>query len=336
MRITIFSTILVSLTLLGIAFFNFAVLDQSATLVKTKSDSGSMRVVIADLPIAQALPLYVAMERGYFDEAGIVVERIRMDSPAQIVDGLLSGRVDMAIDAATGIVAVAEAKIPGRLKIFMLAGGTASVRNDSILVPNDSSLSFVTDLRGGTLGVLPGIQWRAIAAHVLSKNDLTVGEDVTLVEIAPGLQIQALASKQIDALLAVEPIPTVILGQGIGKEIMLSPTAIYVADPFFGGAGVVSDSFRAKHPQTVTAVIEVLKRAVEDIRLDPAGVRPYLTKYTALSDVVSNDVPLPIFVMKNELTDTDQQSLQAFINVFTELGLLAQTVDGQALLIENQ
>ena len=81
------------------------------------------QIKIADLPIVQGLPLYLAIEKGYFTEAGLDVERVKFENPNQIIDSLLSGQVQFAVDAATGITGIADLKNPGKLKIFLLAGG---------------------------------------------------------------------------------------------------------------------------------------------------------------------------------------------------------------------
>jgi ABC-type nitrate/sulfonate/bicarbonate transport system substrate-binding protein len=46
---------------------------------------------------------------------------------------------------------------------------------------------------------------------LFAKEGIDIDKDLTVVELAPGLQVQALASKQIDALLALEPMSTIAL-----------------------------------------------------------------------------------------------------------------------------
>src|SRR3989344_803669 len=82
-------------------------------------------VKIAYLPVTQGLPLYLAIEKGYFKDAGIDVEAIRVDSPNLILNMLVSGQVDFgAPSTAAGITAVAEYANPGKLKIFAVGGSS--------------------------------------------------------------------------------------------------------------------------------------------------------------------------------------------------------------------
>ncbi|TAK57420.1 transporter substrate-binding domain-containing protein, partial [Patescibacteria group bacterium] len=191
------------------------------------------KVRVAYLPGVQALPLYLALNKGYFKEAGLNVEAVKFDAPNQIIDALLSGQADAAFAAAGGITAVAESKKPGSIKVILLNGATAGHEGDSILVKKDSTITSVGQLRGKKVGVLPGIQWRTIAQHVFSENGLSVPADITLVELAIPLQAQALASGQVDALLAIEPVITVVRSNGIGKDIMTSTANRFIADPFY-------------------------------------------------------------------------------------------------------
>ncbi len=155
------------------------------------------KVKIAYLPIIQGLPLYLSIEKGYFTAAGIEVETVKFDAPNQIIDALLSGQVDFgAPGAATGIAGIAETKKPDSLRIFLLTGGDTVVSNDSILVKNDSKINSLQDLKSKKLGIMPGIQWRTIATHILAQNNLVADKDVTLVELAAGLQFHILYSKR--------------------------------------------------------------------------------------------------------------------------------------------
>ena len=85
-------------------------------------------------------------------------------------------------------------------------------------------------------------------------------KDVIIVELAPALQVQALASKQIDALLALEPMSTVAKKKGAGKVIVEAPVEKVIANPFYGGAGVITTKFVHDYPKTAEKVSESSKK----------------------------------------------------------------------------
>src|SRR3989344_5563832 len=73
------------------------------------------KVKIGYLPVVHGLPLYVAIEKGYFTEQGIAIEQVPFQAPNQIIDALLQGQLDMGSPStAAGVTAVAESKNPGK------------------------------------------------------------------------------------------------------------------------------------------------------------------------------------------------------------------------------
>src|SRR3989344_2370624 len=294
------------------------------------------KIKVADLPIVQGLPLYLAIEKGYFKDAGLDVERVKFDAPNQIIDSLISGQVDFAIDAATGITGIAETKNPDHLRIFMLTGGDDKVSNDSILVKNGSAIKSISELKGKKLGILPGIQWRTIAQHILAQNNLVADKDIVLVELAPGLQAQALGTGQIDALLGVEPVPTIVKANNIGKEIVAIPTVQYVSNPFYGGAGVVGLPFAKQNPNTTSQVLEVFNRAIKEINQNPDGARQYLKNYTPLTDNLIAQVPISLFKMYGNFTSSDTSAVQKFYDIFSNFKVVDGKMDFQKLLYPHK
>lgn len=282
------------------------------------------KIRIADLPVIHGLPLYVAIEKGYFREAGIEVERIKFEAPNQLVDALMSGQVDFTSPSgATGITGIASSKNPGKIKIYALSGGDDSAPSEALLVGNSSEIKSFNDLKGKKLGILPGIQWRTFARYFLEKNGLSE-KDVTLVELAVGLQAQALGVNQIDALLAIEPMPTIVKTQNLGKEIISGPTLTTIANPFYGGAGAVNMEFAKKNPNTTKKVLEVFNRAIKEINKNKNDSRQYLKGYTPMTDEVIARVPIIRFQMANNLTEQEVNAVQDIFNIFIQYDLMSK------------
>ncbi len=302
--------VIVIIAIIGVVFLT------SQKPVKQTSEVTTVR--IANLPIVQGLPLYLALGRGYFKAAGLNVKMIKFQSPNQIVDALLSGQVDfVSPSGAMGILGIANLKNPGKLEIYAAAGGNDVIQNDAILVKNGSNISNLQELKGKKLGILPGIQWRTIAQDILAKNNLVAGKDVALVELAPGLQAPALASGEIDALLGVEPIPTIIKVKGIGKEIVSKVTAKYVANPFYGGGGAVRTEFAKQNPKTTKKVLAILALAISEINKNPNAARQYLKGNTPLDNSAIAKVPISIIKMYNNFTSQDINAIQKFYDIFS-------------------
>ncbi len=290
-------------------------------------------VRIAYLPVAQALPLYVALERGYFKQAGINVAPISFNDPSQIINAVLSGQVDFgAPSTASGITAVSDSKKPGSLQIFALQGSDKQNPSDAILVRADSAMQSIQDLRGKKIATLPGIQWQTIATHILAQNNLSIGRDVTLVPLALPLQGPALKSGQVDALLTIEPAVTVNVHSGDARILAEEPALADIANPFYPAVGVVNSSFAAAHPELAQKIIAILGRATSDIEQNPSSTRPYLVKYASLTPTLADIVPLPIFRMYDNWSASDLSALQKFFDLFYAYKVIDQPVSAAALL----
>ena len=307
---------------------------------KTSQASPEVTVTIAYLPVIQGLPLYLAIEKGYFKEEGIDVEAIKFDSPNLILQALVSGQVDFGSPStAAGITAVADYANPGQLKIYAVGGsafaesnGTAV--NEAIIVKKNSSIETIADLKGKKIGILPSIQWRTITRHMLAQNGLVMDKDYTPVELAAGLQVQALAAGQVDAVVAIEPVATIARLQGISKEIAHAAVEQYISDPFYGGAGVLRIDFAKENPETTAKVLKVFARAIEEINQNPSAARKYLKGYTPLDEKLSNELPGIIFKMYPDFTEKDVQALQQFFDVFAQHKVIGGRVDAKQLVYQ--
>jgi len=284
-------------------------------------------VRIGYLPVVQGLPFYYATEKGYFNDAGLDVELTKFEAPNQIIDALLQDNLDLgATSTALGITGIADYKNPGKLKIYAVAGGDLDSPNEILLVSPNSTITSINDLKGKKLGILGGsIQWRTITRYMLAQNNLEMDKDVIVVELAPSLQIQALASKQIDALLALEPIATIAKENGVGKELVSAPMEKTIANPFYPGAGVVTTKFSKENPKTTAKIIEIVRRSIQEINENPDTARLYLKNYTPLTDSTINKVPMSVFKTCNDLTQNDISAIEKFYGIFT----LYKVVDGK-------
>lgn len=291
------------------------------------------KVRIAYLPNIHALPFYLALEKGYFKDEGLDIEVVKFEAPNQIIDALLSNQVGVAAPgAAAGITAVSQSKKPGTIKIYSVQGGTDTLTNESFVVKADSAIKSFADLKGKKLGHLPGIQWQTISRDILAKNGLEAGKDVTLVDLAIPLMVPALASGQVDALLAIEPAPTIAVAKGIGKVVQQSPTIQYIANPFYAGVGDITTKFMTESPDATEKILRVFKKANDEVNANPDAARPYLKGYTALDDSLINDVPLLQYKMYDDMDAKDISALQAFFDIFTEYKVIDGKVDASSLI----
>lgn len=287
------------------------------------------------LPIMQTTAYFAALEDKLFEAACITIVSNRMESPNQIIDALVAGRADFGPPgAAAGITALAEAKFPGTLKVFGLQGGGGPdhLVNDALIVKPGSTIASLADLKGKSLGHVPGIQWRTIARSMLRQAGLEPDRDVRLVELAVPLQVQAVVGGSVDAVLALEPVGSIAVASGLARQALTNPVSRAIADPFYSGAAVLTTRFMRERPEVARRVVEVINAATARVNADFDHYRTILPRYTPLRADQVGVVAKPYLRSLTNIDATDIASYQALLDVFTKEGVLPPT-DAHALML---
>jgi NitT/TauT family transport system substrate-binding protein len=284
------------------------------------------KVTAAWLPIMQTTAYYVAVEEKLFEKACIEIDSNKMESPNQIIDALIAERADFGPPgAAAGIAMIAESKFPGKLKIFGLQGGGIAVNriNDGLIVKPDSSIKTFADLKGKTLGHVPGIQWRTISRYMVRAAGLDPDKDVKLVDLAVAMQVPAVVGGTVDATLSLEPVGSVAVASGKAIRAMTNPVAGVVADPFYSGASIMTTKFLKERPDVARRVVAVIDEATDLVNANFGKYKTVLPNYTPIKPDQLELVAQPYLRGFKDLNDTDIKSYQALVDIFIKEGVLA-------------
>jgi NitT/TauT family transport system substrate-binding protein len=282
------------------------------------------------LPIMQTTAYYVALEEGLFEKACIEIASNKLEAPNQIIDALVGARADFGPPgAAAGISMLAESKFPGTFKVFGLQGGGIKVGliNDGLIVKPDSDIKSFADLKGKKLGHVPGIQWRTISRHMVRSAGLDPEKDVTLVDLAVGMQVPAVVGGSVDATLSLEPVGSVAVASGQAKRAMTNPVAQVIADPFYSGVSLLTVKFLKERPQVAKKVVAVIDEATRLANADFDKYKPIIPKYTPIRPEQLAVLAKPYLRMFSELDETDLNSYQALVDVFQKEGVLQSRID---------
>jgi len=286
----------------------------------------------------QTTAYYVALEEKLFEKACIDIESVKMEAPNQIIDALIAERADFGPPgAAAGIAMIAESKFPGKLKIFGLQGGGIAVKriNDGLIVKPDSTVKSFADLRGKTLGHVPGIQWRTISRFMIRAAGLDPDKDVTLVDLAVAMQVPAVVGGTVDAALSLEPVGSIAVASGKAKRAMVNPVAAAIADPFYSGASILRTKFLKERPLVARRVVEVIDRATDLVNADFEKYKTAIPNYTPIKEDQLAFLAQPYLRGYKDLNDTDIKSYQALVDVFIKEGALVGPLDVRDKLLTN-
>ena len=298
---------------------------------------GGPKIRVGYWPIAAGLPFYAAMELGYFKEAGVNVEAVRFASAQQIMEGMLADRVDgSANGTGSGNIAIGEMAAPGTFKIF--CSNPSNVKNvlDEVIVPINSPVKTMADLKGKKVGSGPGIQNVTLAKTILERGGAT---GATVVELPIAQHIAALAAGQLDGCYTLEPTGTIGRLNGTTRVLEAGVISRYVLGdpmaPWFGGSASLTSSFIKKYPGETKKFVTAYAKGVSYVRTKGVEARQYLKGYTAIEGALTAEVPLAAYTMYNEFMPPDIAHFQKFLDLFTDKGVFASRLMVESMLYKG-
>ena len=227
-------------------------------------------------------PYAVAMERGYFRQAGIDISGIFSSKGGgttvrnMILGGLPFGEV--ALSAA--IAAEREG-----LDIRIVCGGVQNLSDQVWVTLPDSPLKTIADLKGKKIGyTTPKSVTDMVTTLVLEHQKITGVERVAVGSV--GAQITALQQKAIDAAYLGEP----IYSQNKSKfRVLFYARDMLAQNNLTQTVGVTTSEFAKAHPDKVKAIIEGRRRGVEFIYQNPKEAALIVAKAYSFDPVVMEE-----------------------------------------------
>lgn len=290
------------------------------------------KIRIGYWPVAAGLPFFAAVEKGFFKEAGLDVEPLKFAGAQQVMEAMLSGRGDgSANGTGSANLAIGEIAQPGLFKIFCTNPSNAKFVLEEFLVPKDSPIKSVAELKGKKVASGPGIQNVTLAKTMLERAGAGA---INVTELPIGQHVAALAAGQVDAVYTLEPTGTVGRLNGTTRVLEAGVVAHYILGdpmaPWHGGAASLTTEFIKKNPELAKKYIAAYAKGVEFVRTQPAEARQYMKGYTAIEGALTNEVPLASYMLFNEFKTSDAAYFQKFYDLFTEKGIFEKkvTVDG--------
>ncbi len=156
----------------------------------------------------------IALQEKLFDRFGVAVGGRRFAAGRQIRDAMVAGQIDMGTYGADTFIIGANKGDLVAIAMLAHAGRTAH-----IIVRPDSDIKSVADLKGKTVaGILGGSIFTIFETRLAPKDGLAKGSYRAVNVLGPD-QLSALATKQVDAVAAVEPYVSIGEEQGIARSI---------------------------------------------------------------------------------------------------------------------
>ena len=162
--------------------------------------SGKVETITIGIPpLEQNALLYVADHEKFFINNGLHVVIKDYDTGVTAIMRMLKGEVDIAEAAEFPFVRA----IFQKEKICVIACND-KFENDYIVVRKDRGITRISDLKGKRIGIALRTINEFYLGRFLALNGMNI-RDVALVDLAPAQYVKAIATGDVDAIIAWQP-----------------------------------------------------------------------------------------------------------------------------------
>lgn len=283
-----------------------------------------VRLPVGYIPNVQFAPLYVAIEKGYFKEAGI---DLSLDYSYETDSVALVGANQLQFAIVSG-----EQVLLGRAQGLPITYVAAWYRDYPVAIasPVEKAIRVPADLRGKHIGVpvLSGASYIGLRA-LLDAGGLKES-DVTL-DVIGFTQVETLLAGRVDAGVVYAPNePVQLAARGYPVDVMR------VADylQLVGNGLLTNEKTLKENPQLVRKMTRALLRGVQAVEQNPDEAYEICKKYVENLDKADETVQkevlrtsIALWATGNPPGRTEPQSWENMQTILLQMGLLKQPVD---------
>jgi NitT/TauT family transport system substrate-binding protein len=261
-----------------------------------------MQLKFAVLPIIDALPLYVAQEKGYFAENNLEVMFLPVAAAAERDQMIAAGQADAMINDLVSVALYNKQQATVQTVRFARTAdaNTAMYR---VLAAKNSGITSPDQLAGVPIGMSQNTIIDYVTSRLLEKEGLNPAEiqSVAVPKLADRLAL--LGKGELKAVTLPEPFGTV--AQGGGAVLIVDDST----HPEYGNSVL---SFRKAYvdanPDAVRAFLAAVDKASADVNRAPEDFRALLGTYKMVPDALQSSYPIPPFPTgKAGALPTDEQ-----------------------------
>lgn len=275
---------------------------------------------VAWFPVAHTEPLFVAIDKGFFDKHGVHVEPVTLQGggPRQ-VEAALAGDIDGGISGGVPTAFAALKKVPIKL-VVTLGTNRLGVKAAGMVVPNDSKIHKVADLKGKTVA----LYCRNCMTHALTLRAITAAglqpSDINIVTMGGAAMLPALLNHSIDAGYIYEPNLTQVIAKGCRP-------VIYEDQIFPGmdsGGWFFTDKAIASKKKAIQGFVDGMRDAFKFINDHPVEAKKILAKKLG----VESDLAAKMGGLEFNLSGAvDTDSLEKQVKMLVSLKMMPQAAE---------
>ncbi len=232
-------------------------------------------------------PVYVAKEKGIYQEEGLDVELLWLQAAPEVVQAIIGGSADGGVGGSFGLIAGVSKGAPLITTAIYAYGG----ERIALAVRKDLGIKTLKDLYGKKVAFQSGAIGQQMFTELCAKEGLDISK-VDIVFLNNVDMAAAVASKTVDAIVTWEPQPSLLESKGL--VTMLQRGGKYLKSP---GCVIFGTSFIKGNRDAVLRFTKAHFRASQFIRQNPKEAAVINSKYVkgAVAEVLQRSYEYLIF-----------------------------------------
>jgi NitT/TauT family transport system substrate-binding protein len=282
--------------------------------------ASNVKVNIGYVTAADYMPAFASKENGCFAANGIEASFTRIPVTTNMPAALVSETLQVGAQTATLFLPAVE----NGIDLVAVAGGTRILQGNetlSLVTSTKFEVKRGADLIGKKVGV-PGLNSVAdVVFRKWLKNEGVEIAKVTIIETPFPQMKDLIKSGQIDGAIAVEPVRSMIVNEGVGRRAAVEYHTAVSKDSIlaFWTAG---RRWAEKNPQTVAAFRKCLTEAVGWIDANRDRAREIEKQYLGFNTPVRPDWNV----------DIKDEDFALYIDLNVELGVMRKRLEAKNLV----
>lgn len=213
-------------------------------------------------PNANHAGLYLAQDRGYFDEAGLIVDIYTPADPAAALQTVGAGRDTFGISYHSEILFARAQEVP-------VVSVTALVQHplNCLMMLAESDIERPSDLVGGTVGTA-GLPSDDAYLQTMLQEDGASLDDIEIVNVGFDL-LPAVLSGRVDAVMGAYWTHETILAEEQGTPVRYLRVEEWGVPDYYELVLAAGESTVAEQADTISAFLGALQQGYNDAIADP-------------------------------------------------------------------
>jgi len=252
-----------------------------------------------------------------FSKLGITVRWVEFPAGPQMLEGLNVGSIDLA---ATGDAPPTFAQA-AKADLVYLAHSPANPQTEAIVVPENSPIKTVADLKGKRVALNKGSDVNYLLVSALENAGLKY-KDVTPVYLPPSDARAAFQRGAVDAWVIWDPYLAEVETHEKAR-LVKNAEGLVPHYTFY----LASRKFADTYPQTAEKVVDELKQLSDWANKNPDGAADILSTSTGLDKAIWAKAVARMPFGAERMTPEVFKEQQALADKFSEIGLLPVKVN---------